>query len=160
MSMSDQESVDCKINHPYIYIEPYNKKLCKVSLKKSSDEWQDFLDDALDYSKETKSWIIKNEEIKEFKNLLDNINEEKLSKHDSSSSSSSEESDSTDDELIQKTLSRRLKSESKRLLIDEDDVEDSLDEDVISTSRRMRYVLKMLRDLRKRVEHLESVHQK
>jgi len=157
MSISDSDSVDCKINHPYIYIEPYNKKLCKVSLKKSSNEWQDFLDDALDYSKETKSWIIKVDEIAEFKNLLENINEEKLVKEEESSSSSSEEdSDSTDDELIQKTLSRRLKSESRQLEIEEDTVEDSLDEDVISTSRRMRYVLKMLRDLRKRVEQLES----
>jgi len=155
--MSNTESSECKINHPYIYVQPYTKSLWKVSLKKESDEWQDFLDDALDYSKEAKSWIIKVDELDQFRDLLENINEEKKSKKESSSEeSSSEESDSTDDELIQKTLSRRLKSESRQLIIEEENVEDSLDEDVISTTRRLRYVYKLIRDLRKRIEILEN----
>ena len=156
--MSTTESAECKINHPYIYVQPYTKSLWKVSLKKESDEWQDFLDDALDYSKEAKSWIIKVDELEEFRNLLENINEEKKSKKESSSEeeSSSSDSDSTDDELIQKTLSRRLKSESRQLVIEEENVEDSLDEDVISTTRRLRHVYKLIRDLRKRIEVLEN----
>lgn len=157
MSSRDLDYPECKIVHQYIMVEPLNKKFCKVNLKKDSTGWSDFLDDALDYSKEHKCWIIKNEEIKEFQKLLDNVSkDEKEHRGYQSEQSSSESESESDDELAKLTLQRRLKSESSQYEIEEETVEDSLDEDVISTSRRLRYLYKVISSLRKRIEALEA----
>ena len=57
--------------------------------------------------------------------------------------------------LIQKTLARRLKSESKQLEIEEHHVSDSEYEDVVSITRRLRYLYKHIKNLEHRIHKLE-----
>jgi len=141
--------MDEKFVHKYITIEPLNKKFLKVDLtKEASSTWESFLDESLEYSKEHKCWVLINTEFKDFIELIKNVeNKEEDSESDS---------DSSDDEMIQKTLSRRLKSESKELEIDENHVSDSELEDVLSVTRRIRGLYKRIRGLEKRIEKLEG----
>lgn len=84
------------------------------------------------------------------------------SRSDSSSSSESERSgseesdDSSEDELIQQTLTRKLKYESSQKIIDEEGIENSDLEDVISMCRRMRYLLQANRQLSEKIRELEK----
>jgi len=90
--------------------------------------------------------------LKKFKNEVKEIYNEYLSisNEDDIEQEEKEEDDSesSDDELIQEVLQRRLKSDSENLLIEEDNIQNSDDEDVISLSRRLRYVLKELDNLK------------
>jgi hypothetical protein len=137
--------------HKFISIEPLNKKLLKVDIKEDDKHWEDFLDKSLDYSKENKCWVLAQSELKDFIELIKNVEE-------SSESEESSSDDSSDDEIIKKTLSRRLKSESKQHEIDESHVSDSELEDTLSTVRRIRALYKRIRGLEKRIEFLESKH--
>jgi len=139
-------NTDEKFVHKYVSIEPLNKKFLKVTLKEDDKHWEEFLDESLEYSKEHKCWVLIHNEIKDFVELINNVDEE----------SGSSESDSTDDELIKKTLTRRLTSESKQLVIDKDAVEDSQDEDVLSVTRRIRGLYRRIRELEKRCDALEK----
>jgi len=139
-------NTDEKFVHKYVSIEPLNKKFLKVTLKEDEKHWEEFLDESLEYSKEHRCWVLIHSEIKDFIELINNVEEE----------SGSSESDSTDDELIKKTLTRRLTSESKQLVIDKDAVEDSQDEDVLSVTRRIRGLYRRIRELEKRCDTLEK----
>lgn len=91
--------------------------------------------------------------LKKFKNEVKEIYNEYLSISneddiEQEEQEEEEESENSDDELIQEVLQRRLKSESENLLIEEDNIQNSDDEDVISLSRRLRYVLKELDNLK------------
>lgn len=77
----------------------------------------------------------------------------------SSTSDDTPESDSdsdTDDELIQSVLARRLMSESSRKCIEEEDVENSDLEDVVTSMRRFRHIYSEIKKLRSKVEDLEN----
>lgn len=137
-----------KFEHDFISIEPLNKKYLKVDLIKSSKSWEDFLDKSLDYSKDHKCWVLIPNELKDFIELLKNVEDE------TDSEDSSEES--TDDEEVKKALARRLKSESKHTEIDENHVSDSELEDTLSVVRRIRGLYKRIRGLEKRIEYLEK----
>ncbi len=140
--------MDEKFVHEYITIEPLNKKFLKVDLtKEASSTWENFLDESLEYSKEHKCWVLINTEFKDFVELVKNVENKE----------SSDESESSDDEMIQKTLSRRLKSSSKQLEIDENHVSDSELEDVLSVTRRIRGLYKRVRALEKRIEKIEGL---
>lgn len=155
-SSSKHEKVDEKevesessFTHDFISVKTLNKKFLMVDLKKEDKYWEDFLDESLEYSKEHKCWVLVHEELKDFIELIKNVEDDK----------DSSESDSTDDELIQKTLTRRLTSESKQLVIEETHVSDSEMEDVLSSIRRIRGLYKMIKGLEKRIEFLEKSHQ-
>jgi len=139
-------NTDEKFVHEHVSIEPLNKKFLKVTLKSDDKHWEEFLDESLEYSKEHKCWVLVHNELKDFVELINNADDE----------SESSESDSTDDELIKKTLTRRLTSESKQLVIDKETIEDSLDEDVLSVTRRLRGLYKRIRELEKRCDALEK----
>ena len=139
-------NTDEKFVHEYVSIEPLNKKFLKVTLKSEDKHWEEFLDESLEYSKEHKCWVLVHNELKDFVELINNADDE----------SESSESDSTDDELIKKTLTRRLTSESKQIVIDKETIEDSLDEDVLSVTRRLRGLYKRIRELEKRCDALEK----
>jgi uncharacterized protein with von Willebrand factor type A (vWA) domain len=89
-----------------------------------------------------------------------NDKEESESSHseESERSGSEDESDedSSDDELIQMTLTRKLKYESSQKCIEEDNIENSDLEDVVSMCRRIRYLLKVNRQLSERIRELEN----
>jgi hypothetical protein len=154
--MSNTEN-NLNFNHSHISITSLNKKFYGVSLKNNSDDkeadkWEDILNESLEYSKENKCWIVNNKEIKEFICLIKN-----LSNDNSESESESESESSTDDELIQKTLTRRLTSQSKQHSIEQDHASDSEMEDVVSLTRRIRYLYKTISELEKRVSKLEQL---
>ena len=137
-----------KFEHDFISIEPLNKKYLKVDLAKDSKSWEDFLDKSLDYSKDHKCWVLVHGELKEFIELLKNVEDE--------SDSDDSTDDSTDDEEVKKALTRRLKSESKHTEIEETHVSDSELEDTLSIVRRIRGLYKRIRGLEKRIEYLEK----
>ena len=148
--MSSKSFDHSDFKHPSIIIEPLNKKLYSITIRSdASDKWISFLDDALEYDDENRCWIVNNDEIQSFVELIENVSE------DVSNSEYSSEEDSTDDELVQKTLERRLKSASKQTEITDEHVSDSELEDVIAISRRLRYLYKVISNLSKRVEKLE-----
>ena len=138
--------------HKIISIQPLNKKLLKVDIKEDDKHWEDFLDKSLDYSKENKCWVLNQTELKDFIELIKNVEESESEETDSSSD------DSSDDEIIKKTLTRRLKSESKQHEIEDSHVSDSELEDTLSTFRRIRELYKRIRGLEKRIQFLESKH--
>jgi flagellar biosynthesis component FlhA len=139
-----------KFEHEFISIEPLSKKHLKVDIITQSRTWEDFLDKSLDYSKDHKCWVLAQNELKDFIELLKNVEEE--SEEDESDESS------TDDEEIKKALTRRLKSESKQVEIEESHVSDSELEDTLSVVRRIRGLYKRIRGLEKRIEFLETKH--
>jgi hypothetical protein len=166
----DYTEDDFKFSHEFISISNLNKKFYKIQLKKHDsssdrisrdmDEWASFLEDALEYSKEHSCWIVNKKEIHDFIELVKNVEEKIYDEKDSSEEDYSEsESSDTDDELVQKTLARRLKSQSKQDEIDEDYVSDSELEDVTSVCKRFRYLYSVIRKLTKRVEDLENNRQ-
>ena len=156
--MSNTENNTMNFNHKYLKVHSLNKRLYGVSLKNKEDNnrpWIDFLNETLDFSKEYDCWVVNNKEVNNFIKLVENVGHDYTSEESSSDSSSDESS--TDDELIQKTLTRRLTvSKSKQGIIDEDNVSDSELEDVVSLTRRLRYLLKINNNLLNRVEHLEK----
>ena len=150
--ISDEKEMEneTKFTHEFISVKTLNKKFLMVELKKDDKYWEEFLDESLEYSKEHKCWVLIHEELKDFIDLVKNVEDDK--------DRSDSESDSTDDELIQKTLTRRLTSESKQLVIEDTHVSDSEMEDVLSSIRRIRGLYKMIRGLEKRIEFLEKSH--
>jgi hypothetical protein len=148
-SKQEDEQKDVEtFSHECILIKPLNKKFLMVDLKKTDKYWEKFLDESLEYSKEHKCWVLIHTEFKDFLDLIKNVEHDK--------DNSSDESDSTDDEMIQKTLTRRLTSSSKQLVIEDTHVSDSEMEDVLSSIRRIRGLYKMIKGLEKRIEYLES----
>jgi hypothetical protein len=145
--MSNSEPKELKYSHSHISIFYLNKKFYGISLKDKDDKrWESFLNKTLEYSSEHNCWIVNNKSLRDFTKLVDNHEE-----------TDSESSSSTDDELIQKTLCRRLTiQKSKQSLIDEHNVSDSEMEDVVSLTRRIRYLLKKVSQLEERVLNLEN----
>ena len=143
--MSNNEENSIKFSHPYLSISSLNKKFYGVYLKEEDRKWEKFLNATLEYSKEHKCWVLNVKSFKDFTKLLKNVEE------------SSESESSTDDELIQKTLSRRLTSQqSSQNSIDDNSVSDSEMEDVVSLTRRIRYLLKFISVQRTTNQRLED----
>lgn len=146
-------------SHPFIKIEIYDKKYYKVFLHQEDEKWAKILDNSLDRIKTEDSscawYYLQKKEYRDFLDLIDSI-ENPDRDDDSESSHATSESSDTDDELIQKTLTRRLKVGSAGRENDEDHVSDSELEDVISICRRFRSVYKLLKNMAKRIEKLED----
>jgi hypothetical protein len=161
-------------SHPFLGIYDHNKKYYRVLLKDDNcKKWKSILDDTMEtiYHESTLYYLLNKKEYKEFLDLVKSVDKkdaktqqrndktdekDENKEEDEDSSDESSESSDTDDELIQKTLSRRLTSESKGYEVDDDHVSDSEMEDVISLSRRFRAVYKVVKNLAKRIEKIES----
>ncbi len=155
-------------SHKYIDINKTSKNLYKVVLKQSSKVWTKFLDDSLEYSDDFKCWIVNDDDIKEFIDLVESANyndtrdkdkrkKEETSEDESSySEETSEDESDMDDEMIQKALARRLTSESKMLDDNREYISDSEMEDMISLCRRIRFLYKTIKSLNERVKQLEK----
>ena len=174
----NKNNENISFTHPNITVEFFSKKYYKVYLKQHNDDWSRILNDTLDKIEQDKLentdktiiyYYLKRSEYNDFIELVENVERKLKRSHseeekedeeeDDESSSSSESETSTDDELIQKTLTRRLTSESKQLVIEDNHVSDSEMEDVLSSVRRIRGLYKMIRGLEKRIEYLEKSHQ-
>jgi hypothetical protein len=60
-----------------------------------------------------------------------------------------------EEETIQTVLARRIKRESKGKIIEEEVISDSENEDVISNSRRLRYLYKEIKCLKEQINNIK-----
>lgn len=149
------------------------------------NRWYKILEELFSKYKQGDNYLLKTEDLEDFIEFVENLNkkhkkkdkrsyETNDKKHNEYSDESSENSkqskysdedeeeyssksdESTDDELIQKTLSRRLKSASSQQIIEEENISDSEMEDVISVCRRLRFLLKNINEIKNKVTELEK----
>ena len=170
----NKNNENISFNHPNIAVEFFSKKYYKVHLKQHNDDWSRILNDTLDKieldklenaDKNITYYYLKRSEYNDFVELVENVerklkrshSEEEKDNDDEDEETSEESESSTDDELIQKTLTRRLTSQSKGHEIDEGHVSDSEMDDVISMCRRFRAVYKLITNMAVRIERLENL---
>lgn len=167
MTAGDKTSDLLSFTHSLIVVDYFDKKYYKVHLNEPNETWSKRLDDILDVIKEerikhlppNKYYYLRRSEYDDFVELVNkydrrDANEESESEEETEHSTTEESS--TDDELIQKTLARRLNSESKQYEDDKDHVSESDMEDVISLCRRFRSVYKLLTNMAIRIARLED----
>lgn len=119
-----------------------------VHIKKEVDDEtynivSQFLDDNFKRNGKNAQWIIKADESDDLCSAVDDILNDM-------------EQDGSDDELIQEALARRFKSESSGKHIEEDKVDDSEDEDVVSICRRLRHLYNLVKKQEARIADLEA----
>lgn len=134
--------------HSLISFIPGKNNSAIVSIKKDTDEDSfdalvDFFDTNFNRNGKNMQWFIKSSEADELCKAVDEIMQEM-------------DQDESDDELIQEALARRFKSQSSGKRIEDEHVEDSEDEDVISLCRRVRHMYTLINDLAKRIQALEQ----
>ncbi len=170
-----------QIQHEYLILEKRGD-IINLTIKPDLDpDWSltlnNFLEDNVHYDKKRDIYQVKQKDLASFLNDIKSLytryasmKEKRKSKksrsrshsdsssrsHSRSHSGSSSESESTDDELIQQTLTRKLKYESKGDIIPDEAVSDSEMEDVISLCRRMRYLYTEIKQLKQKVAQLET----
>jgi hypothetical protein len=150
------------------------------------NRWYKILEELFSNNKQGYNYLLKTEDLEDFIEFVQNLNkkhkkkdkrsyESNNKKHNNDLSSDSDEKsdrskysdeeeeeyssksdESTDDELIQKTLSRRLKSASNQQIIEEENISDSEMEDVISICRRLRYLLKNINEIKNKLIEIEK----
>ena len=125
------------------------KKKWKSHLRNIGAKWVD----------KQRHWTIAKDNLKLFENLRKVIDKsEKDSEHGSSSSSSSSDNDNSDDdtELIEYIKDRINTTRGNHPEIDKTEIDESDYEDVISLSRRVRYLYRVIDVLRKDVKSLKD----
>ena len=155
-----RKHVSCPTNQ-FIFFRDYtdDEDFFELKIKKIPDEdlrekIYSFINENLDYERRGnhRYFLLAKTDLNHFLTEIDNL--EKGIKN-SDDSSSSDGDTSTEDELIQTALNRRLVSESTQDVISNNIVSDSDMEDVLSISRRLRYILNKLTDHEKRLSSLE-----
>ncbi len=144
------------MSNKWVTLQETDSKYFSVVIdKKISKELYDFLDEFCSQGckQGKKGWLLKRVEADRFLSAVETavFDFENPSEPESESS----ESD-TDDECIQQVLARRLVSESTMDVIDDDNIEDSEMEDVVSLCRRTRGIYKVLRDIRENLNDITS----
>jgi hypothetical protein len=135
-------------SHHILHFTPAkNGSNALVSVKKEIDDETfaliaSFLDQNFKRNGKHEQWLVKADEATDLCHAVEDIVDDV-------------EDDEADDELIQQALGRRFKSQSSGKIIEEEKVDDSEDEDVISVGRRLRHVYRRLHELEKRLEQLE-----
>lgn len=139
--------IPCSNEHYHVFLHPYI-------------EFEDLLDDKI-YSTfksglgtKVKPLKCTSKELSQTIQKLDELIENTKYTNTPDSNNDSETED--DEETIQQVLKRRLKSESKHEIIEETNISDSEDEDVISTSRRLRNIYKQLQHLQNEINYLKQ----
>ncbi len=128
-----------------------NSSTVLVSVKKDAEEY--IFEELVDFfdanfkrlNKNNPVWPVPTEEIKDLIHEVDNILDEL-----------EEEEEESDDEMIQTALARRFKSQSSGKHIEEEKIDDSEDEDIVSVCRRLRHLYKVCEGLRKENEELHA----
>ena len=148
------------LQHPILHITQDSKKLYYVFLNKgitfSNPDLLESILKIFPHGFGSKSVPFYMNQI-QLQTLITNLNTI-LSKYnpDSESESESESDEEENEETIQQVLARRFKSESTQSVIEDDTIENSEDEDVISNSRRIRYLLKELNNLKNKINDLKQ----
>jgi hypothetical protein len=145
-----------EITHPLLHIIPCTKDSYHIYLNKGI-EFDDNLFDKIEALFKdgfgTKQKPLKmntpqlNKLITDLDTILNNYNPDK---------SSDSESEDEEEETIQEVLARRLKSKSSHDIIEDETIEDSQDEDVITLSRRTRYLLNTIKVLKDEIHNLKQ----
>lgn len=167
MTADKKSSDSINFKHSFIVIDYFDKKYYKVHVNESNENWTKRLNDILEVIKPdrvknlppNKYYYLRRSEFDDFVELIDKYDRQDTNQESESESEtehSTTEESSTDDELIQKTLARRLNSESKQYEDDKDHVSESDLEDVVSLCRRFRSVYKLLTNMATRIARLED----
>lgn len=119
-----------------------------VHIKKDVDDEtyrviSQFLDENFKRNGKNPQWFVKSSEADDLCQAVDDIINDI-------------DQDESDDELIRETLARRFKSQSSGKHIEDESLEDSEDECVISLSRRIRHLYKLTQQLQARIAQLEA----
>lgn len=102
-----------------------------------------FLDENFKRNGKNPQWFVKSNEADDLCQAVDDIINDI-------------DQDESDDELIRETLARRFKSQSSGKTIEDEKLEDSEDEDVVSLSRRLRHMYRLVKQLEARIASLED----
>jgi hypothetical protein len=140
--------------HPYLTFKEYAEDdhfyeiyLVELEDKDLEHNIRSMMNASLDSEKREKCrcWLLAKKDVTSFIEAVKEIEQE--------DDKSEDESDSTtDDELIQKALARRMKSETSSTVIEDTNISDSEMEDVLSLSRRIRYLMRRISYLEKQLE--------
>ena len=161
--------------HDYLEISDSKKpKTLNVNLREDVEDkiasiLFKFLHKKLKYDKKKDTFLLNSDLLTSFINEVDSVIEEikKQIEEDSSSSSSSESSDCNEEEevneitdedkvTIQEAFARKHQLKSRGDIIDDETIEESENEDVITMTRRIRFLLREIRSLKERVTLLEQ----
>ena len=146
-------------NHNLLFFKERDNSFYELKLKHLDDKNLEYsirtlLNEILEYEKivNDRVWLLHIKDLKTFLESINDVEKEYYDKLNNSTSEDESDSDSTtDDELIQKALARRMKSEPSNIVIDNDNISDSEMEDVLSLSRRFRYILNRLDNIEKKL---------
>ena len=146
-------------NHNLLFFKERDNEFYELKLKHLDDKNLEYsirtlLNEILEYEKivNDRVWLLHIKDLKTFLESINDVEKEYYDKLNNSTSEDESDSDSTtDDELIQKALARRMKSEPSNIVIDNDNISDSEMEDVLSLSRRFRYILNRLDNIEKKL---------
>ena len=151
MSLKTKQTTPLPV-HPFlIFRETKDKKNYELTLNELEDKdlehnLRSMMNANLSTEKRDKGrvWILERKDLDNFLEAVEELQKGELEDDDEEESDSS-----TDDELIQKALARRMKSESSSDVISEDHISDSEMEDVLSLSRRLRYLMSRVQRIEK-----------
>lgn len=142
-------------SHPMLHIIPCSKGTYHVYLNSGIDfngelydKMEALFEKNFGYKDEPLKWSRDKCEtiIRKMNDILQKHDPEDDYDEEDGSGSDEDSEDEDNEETIQQVLARRLKSESTKDIIDEEELENSEDEDVISLSRRIRYIYSKLKD--------------
>jgi hypothetical protein len=167
-----------KLKHDYLSILS-NGKVCQITIKDDVEKdlyklLEEFLKEKLKFCNKKKAFLVNVSNIDAFLADVDDFTEEWNEDEEEDEDADEEEEDDEDDEeedekkrkqeeedriTIQEAFARRLRLKSRGEMIEDDHISESEQEDRITTTRRIRYLLKVakeLKELRERVEKLEN----
>jgi hypothetical protein len=149
-------TINTDITHPLLQIIPCTKDLFHIYLNVGIDFSDDLFDKIQTLFKDglgTKQKPLKCNTL-QLNKIINDLNK-CCQEFDPNDDETDDDSDD-EEETIQQVLARRLKSESTQEIIEEDTVENSEDEDTITASRRIRYLLKSIKVLKDEIHNLKQ----
>jgi hypothetical protein len=144
-------------SHPFFTFKSIDKKFYEISILKIENKniehtIRDMMNNVLhtkNLDKEQK-WLLPKSDVSSFLDAVYKIEHPELNE-DNNIPAESDSDSTTDDELIQKALARRMKHETGTTCIKEDKISDSEMEDVLSISRRLRFIMLRLKKIEKQL---------
>jgi hypothetical protein len=148
-------------SHPMLHIIPCSKDNYHIYLNSGIDFNGDLYDKLENLFKD--GFGSKSEPLKYTRQKLNGLITEMnkcIQTHDPddsdvSMSESSDDEDKDNMETIQQILARRLKSKSSQKMLDKYNISDSEDEDMITHSRRIRFLLHEIKQLKEQITNLK-----
>lgn len=144
-------------SHPFFTFKSIDKKFYEISISKIEDKnihdkIIDMMNNVLHTNNldKVQKWLLPKSDVSSFLDAIYKIEHPELNE-DNDIPIESDSDSTTDDELIQKALARRMKHETGTTCIKEDNISDSEMEDVLSISRRLRFIMLRLKNIEKQL---------